>query len=87
MLLSKLYLFVLIFLIGCVNKKTVDPYGLEDRLRQSQNYQQSLEEMEESYKEEVGRLQGRSESDQTKKKFGFATLRSLLPFKDKGPEE
>ena len=79
--LLKLFLFASIFLIGCASSKTVDPYGLEDRLKLSRDYQQSLEEMEENYKEEARRVQGQQESDQSEKLFSFPTLRSLLPFK------
>jgi len=56
--LLKLFLLALIFLTGCASNKTVDPYGLEDRLKLSRDYQKSLEEMEENYKEEARRVQG-----------------------------
>ena len=75
----------LLVCVGCSGKDVKDPYGLQENLENSSDYEKSLESMEKRYKEEITRVKGHKSSVGSKNKPGvMETLKNLFSVKRKG---
>ena len=75
----------LLLCVGCSDKAVKDPYGLQENLENSSDYEKSLQSMEKRYEEEITRVKGHKNSVGSKDKPGvMETLKNLFSVKRKG---
>ena len=69
----------LLLCVCCSDKDVKDPYGLQENLENSSDYEKSLESMEKRYKAEITRVKGHKNSVGSKDKIGvMESLKNLF---------